>query len=266
MIAMLLLLAQMAAPHGGGTRCAACHTAEGWQRVHFDHTRTEFPLAGAHQVALCRSCHGSDFAKALPTTCVGCHEDPHSGDRGGACQGCHDERSWLPLFDANAHRRTNFPLTGRHALLPCTECHQERRDRVFTRSAKQCIDCHAADYARTAGTSINHIAAGFPQTCRTCHDPWRWRGAQIPQHDRCFQLSAGPHAGISCLDCHSSLGKIAFAGTCATNTANCVRCHTCDRTDPRHASVAGYQCRDRKCYECHRFSAGLGTRPGRRTR
>ena len=254
MIAALLLLAQLTAPHAGDTRCAACHTPEGWQRVRFDHTRTGFPLAGVHREATCKACHAGDFAKAQPTACIGCHEDAHAGERGGRCAACHDEKSWAPLFTADAHRRTNFPLTGRHALIPCLECHQETRDRAFTRSTKDCIGCHAADYARTAGTSIDHAAAGFPQTCRTCHEGWRWRSARLPQHDRCFQVGAGPHAGISCLDCHTALRAATTDGSCATNTASCQRCHACDKVTPKHAQVGGFQCKDRKCYECHRFT------------
>lgn len=268
MIAVLLLLAQMSAPHGGNTRCAACHSTEGWQRVRFDHARAGFPLAGAHQRAACRTCHGSDFAASLPTTCIGCHEDVHAGDRGQRCASCHDENGWATTFTADAHRATNFPLTGRHALLPCTECHQETRDRVFTRSTKDCVGCHAADYARTAGLAIDHAAAGFPQTCRTCHDVWRWQGARFGRHDGCFQISGGPHRGIACFDCHTSLRGFATDGTCSTNTASCTRCHTCDRMDPRHqqAPVSGYQCKDRKCYECHRFSFATGLKQPRRPR
>jgi hypothetical protein len=269
MIALVALLAQLLAPHAAGeTKCAACHTAEGWQKVRFDHARTGFALAGAHQQAACRACHGGDFATAQPTSCSGCHQDPHAGDRGPSCAGCHDERSWAPLFTADAHRRTNFPLTGRHALLPCTECHQETRDRTFTRSTKACFDCHSADYARTAGGAVDHAAANFPQTCRACHDPFHWKPARFAQHDHCFQLSVGKHAGIACLDCHSSLAGARPDGTCSTGTAKCQRCHACADVTPKHPPNIGFQCADLKCYQCHRFSfdAPGGVRPTRRVR
>src|SRR5205814_5779787 len=45
--AMVELLRAPASPHGmgGDTRCAACHTAESWTKVTFDHDRTGFPPA-----------------------------------------------------------------------------------------------------------------------------------------------------------------------------------------------------------------------------
>ena len=260
----LLLLAQLAVPHAGATRCSVCHVTAGWDRVRFDHSRTGFELHGAHAEITCSACHAGDFAKGLPTACIGCHQDAHAGDRGTRCAACHDERSWAPLFTADAHRRTNFPLTGRHALIPCVECHQETRDRVFTSATKDCVGCHAADYARTAGGSVDHVAAGFPQTCRTCHETFRWRPARFAQHDLCFQLSGGVHAGISCLDCHTTLRGATISGACSTNTAGCIRCHTAAKTVPLHTNVPGFQLNDRKCYECHRFTFAPGVRAGRK--
>lgn len=266
MIVLLAILA-LASPHGGDTKCAACHTTGDWHKARFEHARTGFALAGAHQRAACKSCHTVDFSQPLPTACIACHQDVHSGDRGPRCASCHDVQGWAPLFNADAHRRTNFPLTGRHALIPCLECHQETRDRTFTRSTKECIGCHAADFARTAGGAIDHVAAGFPQTCRTCHDAVRWQPARFAQHDNCFQLSAGKHAGISCLACHTSLRGAVADGTCGTNTASCQRCHQCGDITPKHQAVNGFQCKDRKCYECHRFTFdALGLRPPKRPR
>lgn len=264
-LAVLLQLAPaQAAPHATGqTACAACHTPAGWDKVRFDHARTGFFLRGAHASAQCSRCHGLDFAAPLARACAGCHEDVHAGDRGARCDACHDEQSWRPRFDADAHRRTNFPLTGRHALIPCSECHFEERDRAFTRAAKDCYGCHATDYARTAGTALDHARAGFSTQCRTCHGVDRWRPAVFAQHATCFQIDAGPHKSLGCFDCHTSLAAATANGTCSTNTAACTNCHThaCATTDRIHAQVPGYQCADRKCYECHRFNFAGNVRP-----
>jgi Class III cytochrome C family len=246
------------------TRCGACHSPESWSKVTFDHDRTGFPLLGRHAAASCSACHASiDFSAAVPRSCAACHRDAHAGEFGTRCGTCHDPESWRSRFDADAHRRTNFPLTGRHALIPCEECHQDQRDRRFTRATVDCGTCHQADYLRAATISIDHIAAGFGTNCRDCHNPWSFRAARFPAHDRCFQLAPGPHAGISCLDCHTTLTGTLATGACATNTAACTRCHTCPTAQQQHRQVAGFQCRDRKCYECHQFTARSARVPAR---
>lgn len=261
MIALLLLLA---APHPAiQTRCAACHTAEGWNRVSFDHARTGFPLEGRHQQATCRGCHAdNEFKAPIPQRCSTCHRDAHQGEFGARCEGCHDAFGWTSKFDANAHRNTGFPLIGRHAFIPCEECHLSARDRTFSRATVQCSTCHLQDYMRTAGTALDHRANGFSTQCTDCHGPFSFRGARFQAHEACFELQAGSHSGISCLDCHRSLPGFTVTGACNTGTASCTSCHshTCARTDPRHSDVAGYQCKDRKCYECHRFSASTARR------
>lgn len=245
-------------PHSlpsGETRCALCHTTTSWDDVRFAHDRTGFPLHGAHAKVTCRSCHPGGFAKPVPDRCAGCHRDVHAGEFGLHCEGCHDESSWRTNFTADAHRRTNFPLTGRHAMLPCVECHPNARDRSFARGALECAACHLADYQATAMSSLDHAAVGFPTSCQQCHLPWRWSPATFPQHDRCFTISHGPHSGIRCLACHASVTGLQLNGQCAANNVSCTTCHVheCARTDAIHARVPGYQCKDRKCYECHRF-------------
>jgi hypothetical protein len=188
--------------------------------------------------------------------CSACHRDAHAGEFGQRCEGCHDFNGWAALFTADAHRRTNFPLSGRHALLPCQECHGDMRGPQFGRKTVECITCHQRDYDRTALSSLDHAALGFSTDCRQCHAPWSFTNARFPGHDTCFGISGGTHAGIACLRCHSSLANITLTGACNTQTAACSGCHehTCSRTDSVHREVPGYQCKDRKCYECHRFS------------
>lgn len=244
--------------HPSDTRCELCHTESGWQSAAFPHDRTGFPLTGRHQQASCRECHVQTLSAAIPRACGGCHRDAHAGEFGARCEGCHQTGSWATTFTADAHRRTNFPLVGAHALVPCQECHADARARTFTRATTPCAGCHMADYQRTALTGLDHQAAGFSTDCRQCHGAYRFREAIFPGHDACFQQSRGPHAGIPCLTCHSSLTAVAATGTCSTGTAACSSCHThdCATTDRQHAGVPGYQCKDLKCYSCHRFAAG----------
>jgi hypothetical protein len=245
-----------------GTRCSFCHSTKGWRPVTFDHSKTGFPLEGRHVSASCRGCHvaGQDFKAPVPASCSACHKDVHTGEFGTRCSSCHDARDWSSRFDAHAHERTNFPLTGRHAAIPCEECHLEQRDRRFTRAALDCVACHQKDYARTAMTSIDHAKAGFSTDCKSCHFSSRFKGAYFAAHSQCFQIDTAPHAGIACLRCHTTFTGAPAIGTCSGDNFSCIQCHACSTVGPLHASVGGFQCKDRKCYECHSFTSGSGTR------
>jgi hypothetical protein len=241
-------------PDDGVTRCAACHAVEGWRKVKFNHDPTGFPLRGGHVGVACGACHAGGFDVPVADTCAGCHRDRHAGQLGVHCEGCHDDQSWRPLFDADAHRRTGFPLVGRHAVIPCQECHGDLRARAFSRAPLACDACHAADYARAKLASIDHQASGFSRECQQCHTTLRFWPARAPGHDACFRVSGGPHQAVRCLGCHATLAAATFTGACATGTATCSSCHThaCARSDRQHTNVLGYECRDAKCYQCHK--------------
>jgi hypothetical protein len=248
--------------HGGQTACAACHSTTAWSEVRFNHERTGFPLTGEHAHASCKGCHVTDFKAPLPRTCVGCHADVHAGDLGARCEGCHDTKDWRSRFDADAHRRTNFPLLGAHAALPCTECHAEARERRFARAAVDCAACHQTQVLRTAGQAVDHLQLGFAQrSCRECHSPLAFTPARYPAHDGCFPISTGPHAGIACRSCHTSV--VTPMVRCQTNTATlCVPCHSnggnarTGSTDAQHRNVPGYTFSATKCAQCHKGTGG----------
>ncbi len=235
------------------TRCGACHLVEGWEKVRFNHDPTGFPLRGAHLQVTCTGCHTKGFDKPVANTCSGCHRDRHAGEFGLHCEGCHDDKSWRPLFQADAHRNSNFPLVGKHALIPCNECHGNLRDRTFSRAASSCDACHERDFLRTAATSIDHTANNFSRDCQTCHNTMRFFPTNVKAHDFCFILSGGSHQALRCLNCHTSLSAVAFNHSCMTGTSTCSECHShaCPRSDQRHKGVMAYQCANTLCYQCH---------------
>lgn len=242
--------------HAGETKCAACHTTAGWTEVRFNHDRTGFPLTGNHASASCKGCHVTDFVQPLAKACAACHRDVHAGELGARCDGCHDTSSWRSRFDAEAHRRTNFPLIGGHAALPCVECHLEARERRFSRAAVDCGACHADAFMSTIGKGVDHVKQGFSQTlCRDCHNVFRWTPARYPH--KCFPIEAGAHAGVACRDCHTSVP--ASSAVCDSRTLTCTNCHehecstagAATETDRKHASVVGYRCGSSFCYSCH---------------
>jgi hypothetical protein len=224
--------------------------------VVFPHERTGFPLNGAHGKTTCKACHPTDFNSRVPDSCSGCHQDVHTGELGARCQTCHDESTWKTTFTVDQHRLTDFPLSGRHALIPCESCHDALRDRSFVRPTVDCAGCHQADYQKTLGTPLDHNVLNFGTQCRQCHDAWRFTSALFAAHDSCFQITGGPHAGIQCLSCHTGL-TVPSVNQCSTHTAACTMCHSHAQpaTDALHVGVAGYQYKDYKCYQCHRFTA-----------
>jgi hypothetical protein len=117
--------------------CPACHTVETWHRSDFDHDQSVFALEGRHRSVACGACHPQilDGAsgqriqlKGVPTTCAGCHQDPHLGQFSRqtgtvACLTCHALEGWKSLvFD---HEQNSiFKLTGAHSRVTCGECHR----------------------------------------------------------------------------------------------------------------------------------------------
>jgi len=96
--------------HNGklGQRCTQCHTQRTWRAVGqiAMHSRTRFPLDGAHASTACHKCHpGALVGNFVPTDteCVTCHRDdlaqttnpPHLGlgwvDN---CDRCHIPTAW----------------------------------------------------------------------------------------------------------------------------------------------------------------------------
>jgi Cytochrome c7 and related cytochrome c len=91
--------------HAGrfASRCEDCHSANGWQRVAFDHGRdTRFKLTGAHAKTGCYACHTQKNVKSasLPATCYACHkaQDVHHGAFGQDCTRCHTTATFKSAF------------------------------------------------------------------------------------------------------------------------------------------------------------------------
>ena len=90
-------------PHRGttGVECSACHRADRWLLVRFDHDRSEFPLRGRHFVTACQQCHRNQQWQGVRGECVTCHAqdrpaNPNHMARGWSCgqAGCHVAFGW----------------------------------------------------------------------------------------------------------------------------------------------------------------------------
>ena len=146
--------------HNGqfGTDCSLCHSPAGWLPASFDHSKSAFPLTGAHVILQCTQCHVNNVFKGTPTDCVACHKDPayHQGLFGTKCDTCHSTSAWSP---ARFDRTHAFPISHGNAG-SCRDCHPQ------TLSGWTCYSCHSE-----AEMSAKHTDAGISNfnDCIACH-------------------------------------------------------------------------------------------------
>jgi len=147
-----------------GKKCESCHNERNWRTTAFDHGITAFPLLGKHTRVKCKQCHKQKTFKDASVACVACHrkDDDHRGRLGDKCETCHSARSWKD-WRFNHSRQTNFPLTGKHRGLKCTECHTQAMKQV--RLGGTCNDCHSHDDVHDGS---------FGQYCERCHVDTSW--------------------------------------------------------------------------------------------
>lgn len=224
-----------------GENCAQCHNEQGWKKTSVDHSKTAFPLLGAHQKAECGSCHRGASFKGTPKDCVACHQrdDKHEGQEGRACAQCHGQVAWKPApkFD---HGLVSFPLLGSHATTACRTCHTGAR---FKDARSNCSACHAKDDRHKGAMGAD---------CAQCHNPRTWKAWEF-DHDRQTRFALdGKHAGLGCAACHTADGGSGRA----LASAQCVSCHA---RDDAHEGSYG-----RQCQQCHVTTSfrSIRARPG----
>jgi hypothetical protein len=237
---------------GFPTDCSICHSTTAWSPATFDHSKTAFPLTGAHLTVACASCHVGGNYTTLPTDCYSCHTADYNGTNNPnhktvgfptTCAVCHSTTAWNPAtFN---HSTTSFPLTGAHVTVACTSCHINGN---YTTTPTDCYSCHTADYTGT--TNPNHVASSFPTTCATCHTTTSWLGATF--NHTWFPIYSGTHAGkwTTCADCHINPADY--------SAFSCITCHEHAEasTDPHHSGVKNYTYTATSCYSCHRNGTG----------
>lgn len=228
------------------TDCERCHHAAfgGWSRTTYEHP-SSFPLAGAHAVLDCSSCHAETFA-GTPTDCYSCHQIDYDGtddpdhELAGfstECGSCHTTTAWEPVnFD---HSQTAFPLTGAHRSQSCKSCHADG----YAATPTDCYSCHATDFQ--SADDPNHEQGGFPHDCTTCHTTNAWEPSTFDHNQTAFPLT-GAHISQNCMSCHAD----GYAGT----PTDCYSCHQDDfvgTTDPDHVQNNFSQ----NCTDCHNTTA-----------
>jgi hypothetical protein len=236
---------------GFPTDCSLCHTTSAWSPSTFNHTSV-FPLTGAHASLACAQCHTNNNYSTLPTTCFGCHQADWNGTTNPAhtaagfpttCDTCHTTTDWTTV-NFNHALYANYPLTGVHATLTCTQCHTNNS---YTNTPTACYSCHQADFNGT--TNPNHVASGFPTDCSICHTTSGWSPSSFNHNNTAFPLT-GAHTTLQCTQCHTN-------NNYTTLPTTCYGCHQADwtsTTDPNHAA-AGFPT---TCDTCHTTTAWTG--------
>jgi len=222
--------------------CSLCHTTTNWLGATFNHATTGFALTGAHTSLQCAQCHINNNFSLTSAACVNCHlttynatTNPNHTAAGfpTTCDTCHTTTNWLgATFD---HSKTGFALTGTHTTTACALCHVGGNYKLTT---ALCYDCHKAVYLAT--TSPNHIAAGFPTTCETCHTTTVWTGATF--NHTWFRIPH--HSAKLCSDCHTNSSDY--------SVFTCTNCHLKAPTDAKHSGNKNYVYDSLHCYACHK--------------
>ena len=216
--------------HGGryGAKCETCHDLTKWKSVRFNHDKgTKYPLRGGHTKVKCDACHTGDlYRDKLATTCVSCHkkDDPHKGQLGGRCERCHGEAGWRQKVSFD-HDLARFPLIGRHAVVPCEECH---RSSSFKDAPRLCANCHRD----------RHHEGRLGADCSVCHNPNGWARWRFDHGTQARYPLTGAHQGLQCHGCHTTknVSKVALS----------TDCYNCHRADDIHQGAFG-----RSCDRCH---------------
>jgi predicted CXXCH cytochrome family protein len=238
-------------PHGSNFRisCKTCHSSKGWQLdkevYSFDHNTTKLPLIGQHKNINCRQCHTSLVFSEAKTRCNECHKDVHQATVSPECSRCHTSDSWLVNNINEIHQMSRFPLLGAHRTADCFQCHKSESLLRFDVQGVNCIDCHRANFIAT--TNPNHVKAGFPEDCSSCHKLNSFQWAGIGFNHSFFPLVQG-HSSIKCADCHKT-------GNYSSTPTDCYSCHQQDynkSTNPNHIAARF----PTTCATCHTANPG----------
>jgi len=254
--------------------CATCHTTVSWTTATFNHATTGFALTGMHVSPTptpCISCHVGNNYSLNSAACYGCHLAAWQSTTtlGGAvpnhvtaafptdCSICHSTTNWTSAtFN---HNTTTFPLTGAHTTVACALCHVNGN--YSGTLPTDCYSCHIAAWQSTTtlgGAVPNHITAGYPTTCASCHTTASWLGAVFNHSATGFPLT-GAHITVACNLCHTSSAK---------PPTDCYSCHTAQwqstatlgATIPNHLATdaAAIGIVPTACATCHTTTNWLG--------
>ncbi|MDD3080003.1 MAG: cytochrome C [Paludibacter sp.] len=218
-----------------GKVCSACHNEHHgrtfniirFNKDKFDHAKTGFKLQGEHAKQDCKACHKPEFIQnpklkkksgtylGLNQQCTTCHLDFHQGKLPN-CTDCHNFNTFknAKRFD---HKKTRFPLLGKHQTVGCVECHKttgingKKVQNFAGLKFDNCNACHKDVHNNRLG-----------QNCKECHQESSFhdiKGMSTFDHDRTGYKLVGKHKLVECRECHKT------SLTAPLKHAHCTDCH-----------------------------------------
>lgn len=167
--------------------------------------------------------HGT-LDPGVANNCASCHSDHHGGSF-NAVNNLSFARAGVPDRLAFEHTLVGFDMTGRHAEIDCTSCHDHADDTVVPEGAhryiglnQSCATCHEDVHEGT-----------FSTTCIVCHDQSSFTDHHFAGHASFLELD-GAHGGLSCRECHAEGSEHSLAvlrGPAASRPTgrSCAECH-----------------------------------------
>jgi len=147
-----------------------CHAVvTGWTGATFDHSKTPFPLTGAHVNVACASCHTNPVYANTPTDCYSCHSADYKGTTNPnhtsagfptTCATCHTTTAWTGA----TFNHTWFPTNHGRANGVCSTCHTNPNDySVFV-----CTNCHTQTQTDNNHRGVRNYVYNSAN-CYACH-------------------------------------------------------------------------------------------------
>ncbi len=242
--------------HNGklGKECQSCHNTEAFKNINegsFNHSKTNFSLAGRHKLVSCRNCHTQGISKKLNhDKCSDCHKDYHKGEFkikkiSRDCVECHNENGFHPsVFTIAKHNQTKFKLSGGHLAVPCESCHYKNEKWSFKNIGIDCIACHINIHK-------NEIDKKFMPNddCNSCHQTDNWQSVEF-DHDKTEFKLIGKHKNVECRNCHldkKGSNNLTSKYKFVSMNSDCENCHK----DIHYGQFKTDQKTD--CGSCHGF-------------
>ena len=143
-----------------GVACSDCHNEyphpDTWAVPGDNNNHAAFIRAKYWSMALCKTCHGSDYKGGLSKiSCYTCHDQPGGPEACNVCHGTNtssvsDISSWAPPKDLYDHTDTSVPSVGAHQ----SHLTMNRWTTAFT---QDCNLCHVETNSFDAPTHINGV-------------------------------------------------------------------------------------------------------------
>ncbi|MBX2812078.1 MAG: hypothetical protein KTR25_09710 [Myxococcales bacterium] len=218
--------------HGNFGNCQKCHTTQGFENSHFDHSSTGFEIDGEHQKLNCKECH-TDKMRGYPrkNRKGKRRQTSHQSPQIISPTSPEEERSHpsIAKTPVATPQLLSLMLIQQVRTLPksihderaCDHCHENPHKNS---ASSNCTQCHGTDGWRPSTFGLRqHAVTSFPLKgahtsvkCRLCHVDNQISG----QPTKCSQCHLDIHQGQFGEDCTKCHTETAFKPTPKFDHAN----------------------------------------------